>query len=99
VNNLRSPFQLGRVLANTVPRLRDYVVEQRRSKLAPQHSQVGYALLELAAIELRAGELEPADVHVREAEAILRAVLEPNHPDLVAVLRTRGDIERAALEN
>jgi WS/DGAT/MGAT family acyltransferase len=33
MNNLRSPFQLGRVLANTVPRLRDYVAEQRRSRI------------------------------------------------------------------
>jgi WS/DGAT/MGAT family acyltransferase len=33
LNNLRSPFQLGRVLANTVPRLRDYVAEQRRSRI------------------------------------------------------------------
>jgi tetratricopeptide (TPR) repeat protein len=72
-----------------------HVLEQRQRKLAPQHSQVGYALLELAAIELRAGEIEPAQMHVHEAETILRAVLEPNHPDLAALVQTRGDIERA----
>ena len=32
-NNLRSPFQLGRVLANTVPSVRRYLDEQRRSRI------------------------------------------------------------------
>jgi len=32
-NNIRSPFQLGRVLAQTVPGIRRYVDEQRRSRI------------------------------------------------------------------
>jgi tetratricopeptide (TPR) repeat protein len=72
-----------------------HVVEQRRSKLAPKHSLVGFALLHLAGIELRAGELEPAHEHVIEAEAILRAVHQPAHPDLLAVTQTRAAIEAA----
>jgi WS/DGAT/MGAT family acyltransferase len=32
-NNLRSPFRLGRVLAQTVPGIRRYVAEQRRSRI------------------------------------------------------------------
>jgi WS/DGAT/MGAT family acyltransferase len=32
-NNVRSPFQLGRVLANTVPGIRRYIDEQRRSSI------------------------------------------------------------------
>jgi tetratricopeptide (TPR) repeat protein len=71
-----------------------HVVAQRRSMLAPQRSPVGYALLELAQIELRAAELESADTHVREADSILRAVHESDHPNLVRLLQTRGEIER-----
>jgi tetratricopeptide (TPR) repeat protein len=71
-----------------------HALAQRSTKLSAQHSQVGHALLELAAIELRAGELESADLHVREAEAILRAVHEPNHPELVRLLQIRGELER-----
>lgn len=33
VNNIRSPFRLGRVLAQTVPGIRRYVEEQRRSRI------------------------------------------------------------------
>jgi WS/DGAT/MGAT family acyltransferase len=32
-NNVRSPFQLGRVLANTVPGIRRYLDEQRRGRI------------------------------------------------------------------
>ncbi|HVI00563.1 MAG TPA: tetratricopeptide repeat protein, partial [Enhygromyxa sp.] len=89
-------------LARTLAQLGDHdqalalarhALTQRRSKLAPQHSLIGHALLVLAEIERQAGQLEAALEHVVEAEQILRAVHEPTHPDLASVSQTRAAIE------
>jgi tetratricopeptide (TPR) repeat protein len=72
-----------------------HVVEQRRKKLAAKHSRIGEALFELAAIELRAGQIEAAGEHLAEAEEILAAVFDEGHPRLVALARVRAELEGA----
>ena len=89
---LDEPAALERALA-----LARHVVEQRRQKLAAKSSRIGEAVLELAVIELRAGQLEPAAEHLAEAEAILRAAFDHDHPRLAALAHVRDELERAAV--
>jgi tetratricopeptide (TPR) repeat protein len=101
---LMTELELARTLAELgeleqALTLARHVVLQRRSKITPQQSlrgqaMLGQALLGLAVVEQRAGELEQAHAHVLEAEQILQAVHEPAHPKLVEVVRIRAEIER-----
>jgi eukaryotic-like serine/threonine-protein kinase len=103
---LTTELELARTLAQLgelepALALAEHVVERRRSKLAPQDSLIGAALIELAAIELAAiglhdrGQLESALEHAREAERLLQAAYDPDHPKLLEVERIRTAIEAA----
>jgi len=71
-----------------------HVLERRRSRYPANHSLIGATLVQIAAIERHAGELDHALAHALAAETILRAVLAPAHPQLVTVIETRAAIER-----
>lgn len=100
---LTTELELARTLAATgeaealaqAGALGRHVVEQRQRKLAGKSSRIGEALLELAVIEVRAGELAAAAEHLAEAEAIVTAVYDAAHPRVAAVAEARAALERA----
>jgi hypothetical protein len=68
------------------------VLQTFEATFGDQHPLVGQTLLELAALEVAAGNYETADQDIVRGLDIYRAARDPGHPDVQYALRLRAEV-------